>query len=188
MLTSTVLAISSCAPPPPDTAANPAPARDSASSIPAPHAPPRREREPTTAPGSSTESATTASPTAVAEQWLRHYRGASWSDPAPSAWIDRVRPYVSTAMNAENETLRHEPAGADWATFVRLRCTSTVVDIAAIVPPESPGTATAANVQATGSVRTTCAAGPAPAPTELAATTLIVVTTTHGWRVHQRLF
>lgn len=149
---------------------------------------------PRTSPPANAEATTPAdmpgadTPQAVAIHWLSAYRSAAWTDPRPAAWIDRVRPYVTDAMHAHNTTLRDGVAGTDWVTFVRLRCTSTVVDIAAIVPPESPGTATTANVHVSGSVRTNCAAGPAPVPTELAAVTLVVVTTSHGWRVDQRLF
>lgn len=136
---------------------------------------------PTDVPGADT-------PQTVAIRWLSAYHSATWTDPDPSAWIDRVRPYVTDTMHTRNTTLRDGSAGTDWATFVRLRCTSTVVDLAVIVPPESPGTPTTANVHVTGSVRTNCAAGPAPAPTELAAMTLVIVTTSHGWRIDQRLF
>lgn len=149
---------------------------------------------PRTSPPASSEATTPAdvpsadTPQSVASHWLSAYRSAAWTDPGPAAWVDRVRPYVTASMNRRNETLRGQPGGADWATFVRLRCTSTVADVAAIVPPESPGTATAANVQVSGSVHTTCAAGPAPAHTETAAMTLTVVKAPRGWRVDQRLF
>lgn len=136
---------------------------------------------PTDVPGADT-------PPAVAIRWLSAYRSAAWTDSGPTAWIDRVRPYVTDSMHARNTTLREGGAGTDWADFVRLRCASTVDDIAAVVPPESSGTTTAANVQVSGSVHTTCAAGPALAPTEPAAVTLVVARTSHGWRVDQRLF
>jgi hypothetical protein len=116
------------------------------------------------------------------------YRSAAWTDDGPSAWIDRVRPYVTATMNARNEAVRGAGGGADWATFVRRHCTSTVVDTAAVVPPEAPGTTSAANVQVIGIVRTTCSAGDPPYPTEQAAATLLVVKTTQGWRVDERLF
>jgi hypothetical protein len=55
------------------------------------------------------------------------------------------------------------------------------------VPAEAPGTATAANVLVTGTVNTTCPAGAAQ-PGEQATATLVVVTTSNGWRIDQRLF
>jgi hypothetical protein len=75
-------------------------------------------------------------------------------------------------MHTANQTLRDAGSGIDWAEFVRHRCTSTVTDVTA-VPAESPGTDTAANVQVTGTIHTTCTAGTPTAPTEDTSATLI---------------
>ena len=48
-------------------------------------------------------------------------------------------------------------------------------------------TDTAANVQVTGTVHTTCTAGSPPSPTEQVSATLVVVKTDRGWRVDLRL-
>ncbi|MFL6118761.1 hypothetical protein [Actinophytocola sp.] len=123
----------------------------------------------------------------MAIQWLSAYRSATWTDPDPAAWIDRVRPYVTDAMSTRNTALRDGGAGTDWAEFVDQRCESSVSDLAAVIPAEAPGTATVANVLVTGTVSTTCAAGPARSD-EQAAATLVVIKTATGWRVDQRLF
>lgn len=126
-------------------------------------------------------------PLTVATSWLVAYHSASWTDSSPAAWIDRVRPYITDNMHASNETLRAGGGGTDWADYVRQHCTSTVTDTHAVIPPESPGTDTTANIQVTGTIHTTCTAGPARA-TEPASATLVVVKTTTGWRVDHRLF
>jgi hypothetical protein len=182
VITSTVL-ITGCSAPAIDTDEHPMVTGDSGARDHRRHQLPGAQ--PTTPAGPNSP---TGSPETVAKHWLLQYRSAAWTDPGPSAWIDRVRPYVTRSMNITNETLRGKPGGADWTTFVRLHCTSNVIDIAAIVPPESPGTATAANVQVSGTVRTSCAAGTTSAPTEITAMTLVVIATPHGWRVDQRLF
>ena len=147
-----------------------------------------RVTPPLPATTSSATPADTATPEATATRWLMRYRSAAWTDDGPSAWIDRVRPYVSATMNAHNEAVRGAGGGTDWAQFVRRHCASTVVDTAAVVPPESPGTPTAANVLVLGTVRTTCSAGSPASPIEPTTATLLILKTAHGWRVHQRLF
>jgi hypothetical protein len=127
------------------------------------------------------------SPLTAAVGWLVAYHSASWTDATPAAWIDRVRPYVTDALHASNETLRSGGGGTDWADYLRQHCTSTVTDTHAVIPPESPGTDTTANVHVTGTVHTTCTAGSPPSPTEQASATLVVVKTGRGWRVDQRL-
>lgn len=121
-------------------------------------------------------------PPAVTIRWLAAYRTATWTDPGPAAWIDRVRPYVTDAMHTRNTSLHDGNAGIDWADFVDQHCESTVSDLAAVVPAEAPGTATAANVLVTGTVNTTCTAG-AARPVEQATATLVVIATSTGWRV-----
>jgi hypothetical protein len=128
------------------------------------------------------------SPLTPAVRWLVAYHSASWTDGSPAAWIDRVQPYVTDTLNSSDQTLRTGSGGTDWADYVRDHCTSTVTDPQAVVPAESPGTNAAANVQVTGTVRITCSAGAPARPTEQASATLVVVKTTTGWRVDQRLF
>jgi hypothetical protein len=128
------------------------------------------------------------SPLTAAVHWLVAYHSASWTDGSPAAWIDRVQPYVTDTLNNSNETLRTGTGGTDWADYTRDHCTSTVTDAQAVIPPESPGTAIAANVQVTGTVHTTCKAGIPASPTEQTSATLVVVKTAAGWRVNQRLF
>jgi hypothetical protein len=127
------------------------------------------------------------SPLFAAIGWLVAYHSASWTDGSPAAWIDRVRPYVTDPMHTSNETLRTGGGGTDWADYLRQHCTSTVTDTHAVIPPESPGTNTAANVLVTGTIHTTCTAGSSAQPTEQASATLVVVKTSTGWRVDQRL-
>jgi hypothetical protein len=147
---------------------------------------------PPAAPAPST--ATTAipapdpdSPLTAAVGWLVAYHSAKWTDDTPAAWIDRVRPYVTDTMHTSNEPLRSGGGGTDWADYVRHHCTNTVTDTHAVIPPESPGTHTAANVQVTGTIHTTCTAGSPPSPTEQTSATLVVVKTSNGWRVDRRL-
>lgn len=131
-----------------------------------------------------------SSPVDAAKDWLVAYRSISWTDGTPTAWIARVRPYVTATLAAEDEAQYADSGGgADWQAFVAQQCTSTVTDVGAVVPPESPGTAIAVNVQVTGTVRTTCDAGEPENPTEDASTTLVVTRDSDGsWRVTQRLY
>jgi hypothetical protein len=126
-------------------------------------------------------------PQAVAIQWLSAYRSAAWTDPDPAAWIDRVRPYVTDAMHTRNTTLRDGSTGTDWTEFVDQRCETSVSELAAVIPAEAPGTTTAANVLVAGTVNTACADNTTPS-IEPAAATLVVVKTSNGWRVDQRIF
>lgn len=130
----------------------------------------------------------TSTPTATAEGWLATYRSASWTDSAVSAWVDRVRPYVTDAQHARDEQLRDGIGGADWDTFVTGQCTSTVENVGSVIPAESPGTATTANIEVTATVRTTCATGQPTTATENAAATLALIKTSAGWRIDQRVF
>jgi hypothetical protein len=144
------------------------------------------QRGPT--PPATPAPAADGSPVQAAKQWLVAYRSADWTD-TPSTWIDRVRPYVTDAMNTANNTLRNNTAGTDWATFVHNQCTSTVTDVDAVIPPESPGTDAIANVQVTGTITTTCRTGQAATPIEPTAATLVVVRQGDGtWRVDQRIY
>ncbi|MFL6118756.1 hypothetical protein [Actinophytocola sp.] len=126
-------------------------------------------------------------PQAVAIQWLSAYHSATWTDPNPAAWIDRVRPYVTDAMHTRNTSLRDGGAGNDWTDFVSQRCRSNVSDPAAVIPAEAPGNSDTANVLVAGTVTTTCADG-TDSSIEQASATLVVVKTSNGWRVDERLF
>jgi hypothetical protein len=183
LVTGLTLLATSCTNNPTDTAQRPP--------QPAPptiHGPP--SRSPTVAPPASTATpaADTANPTDTAARWLIAYRSATWTDRTPAAWIDRVQPYVTATLHTANQSLRDAGGGTDWAQFIQQRCTSTVTDTTAIIPAESPGTDTAANVVVTGAVHTTCTAGTPTVPAEDASATVIVIKTANGWRVDQRLY
>ncbi|MFJ8815260.1 hypothetical protein [Amycolatopsis thermoflava] len=127
-----------------------------------------------------------ASPTEAAEQWMIHYRARHWQDGSAAAWVDRVRPYVTDAQHARDEQVRDGTAGTDWSEFVNDRCHSTVADVAAVVPPEAPGTPDAVNVLVSATVHTRCTGG---ASVEHAAATLVVVRAPDGsFRVDDRVF
>jgi hypothetical protein len=66
-----------------------------------------------------------------------------------------VRPYVADAMHTHNSTLRDGSAGTDGTDLVDEHCDSSVTELAAVVPAESPGTATTVNVLVTGTMSTT---------------------------------
>lgn len=156
------------------------------------HTPASTSTPPAPAASSPTATATPApgpdSPVSAARNWLVAYHSATWTDASPAAWIDRVQPYVTDTLHASNETLRSGGGGADWTEFVRQHCTNTVTDTDAVIPPESPGTTTTANVQVTGTIHTTCTAGTPLHPTEQVSATLVVIKSPTGWRVDQRLF
>jgi hypothetical protein len=114
----------------------------------------------------------------------------SWTDGTPTAWIERVRPFVTASLDAQDEQQYADAGGgADWQAFVAQQCSSVVTDLGAVIPPESPGTATAVNVQVTGTVHTTCDAGQPENASENALATLVVTQDSDGsWRVSQRLY
>ncbi|HEX5117837.1 MAG TPA: hypothetical protein VFW65_21855 [Pseudonocardiaceae bacterium] len=117
------------------------------------------------------------------------YRGMSWTDGTPTAWIARVRPYVTATLDSQDEQYADAGGGADWQAFVAGQCTSTVTDLGAVIPSESPGTATAVNVEVTGTVHTACDAGQQAMPIGAASATLVVIHLSDGsWRVDQRLY
>jgi hypothetical protein len=123
----------------------------------------------------------------TAKRWLAAYRGARWTD-TPAAWIDRVRPLITDAMHTRNLELRAAGAGHDWRMFVERRCTSTVTDLDAVIPPEAPADTRTVHVQVAGTIRTTCTAARSPIADDPAAATVTMVLTTTGWRVDQRLY
>jgi hypothetical protein len=125
----------------------------------------------------------------AAARWITAYRAMDWRDGTSTAWIDRVQPYVSDAQHAQDEALRDGPTGADWADFVRKQCTSTAHNVDAVIPPESPGTTDATNVQVAATITTTCDAAEPDTPTEQTAATLVVTRAPDGtYRVDRRLF
>ncbi|MGW4591963.1 hypothetical protein ACWEKJ_31985 [Amycolatopsis thermoflava] len=129
-----------------------------------------------------------ASPTEAARQWMIHYRTRHWRDTSEAEWVDRVRPYVTEAQHVRDAQLRDGTTGMDWSVFVEERCHSTVTDVAAVVPPEAPGTADAVNVLVSATVRTGCARS-GSTRTEHAAATLVVIHAPDGsFRVDERVF
>ncbi len=139
----------------------------------------------------------TASPTATGDQsavqagtgWLIAYRQASYQQPA-TAWITRVRPFVTDTLYASYLPLQGRGAGAGWTIFVAGKCRSAVIGAAGIIPPEAPRTATALHIQVSGTLHTTCtpaATGIGIPPTDQPlAATVTVVKTSAGWRVAAR--
>lgn len=127
-------------------------------------------------------------PEAVATHWFIAYRTTSWTDAGPAAWVDRVRPYVTTTMHLRDEALRSGGGGADWDEFAAGRCVTRVSDVAALVPAEAPNTATVVYVELTGSVRTACGRRPPITPEEDAAATLTVTKNPDAWLVDERLY
>lgn len=137
----------------------------------------------------ATAAAGASSPVDVAQRWLAAYRSMSWIDGTPTAWIERVRPYVTATLDAHDEQYADAEGGADWRAVVAGECSSTVTDLGAVIPSESPGTATAVNVEVTGTVHTACDDGQVATPTETASATLVVIHLPDGsWRVDQRLY
>ncbi|MGH3827204.1 MAG: hypothetical protein ACRDQX_08520 [Pseudonocardiaceae bacterium] len=130
-----------------------------------------------------------ADPVTTATAWLRAYRGLQWTDSSPSAWVDRVRPYVGDDLAKEYDRAREGSAGSTWTAFVRDKCTATVSEVGAVIPPEAPRAPDSVYVQVAGTVLTECAAGQPPAPSEPVAATVEVRRSAGGrWVVSRRLF
>lgn len=128
-------------------------------------------------------------PINAAKQWLIGYRSISWTDPKPSAWIDRIRPVITERLAAEYDRLRNGGGGADWNDFVQRRCTSSVANLDGTQPSENPGTAKSVTVLVSGEIKTTCTAGQPPTPTTRFATTLTVINSgSNGWRVDRQVY
>lgn len=183
-LTTAFLLLAGCSPAPAASGAegpNPTSQPSFAISLPNPTSSPPR--------GASPIPAAAASPTAAAEQWLIAYHTLTWTDPGPTAWISHVRPYVTASLAATDDQVSDAGGGADWTSFVSQQCTDTVTDVGAVIPPEAPGTASAVNVQVTGTVLTVCDAGTPPDPRTSVSATLVMVPGPAGtWLVNQRLF
>lgn len=155
---------------------------------PAPSTVPPVKNTPSTAEYPASTALPLFTPEAIAELWFTAYRTTSWTDSGPAAWIDRVRPYVTTTMHQRDTALRDGGSGTDWTGFVTGHCVTNVYDVHAVVPTEAPNTATVAYVHVIGSVRTRCSRKPASVPDEEASATLAVSNTPDGWRVDDRLY
>jgi hypothetical protein len=127
-------------------------------------------------------------PVATATAWLRAYRAISWTDPAPSSWVDRVRPYIGTELAADYERDRAGSVGAGWAPFVAGKCTSTVRDVGGVIPPEAPRAPDSVYAQVSGTVVTQCATGTPPPDEPVAATVEVRRGADGRWVVQRRLF
>ena len=130
--------------------------------------------------------AASMTPVAVATGWLVAYRQASWTQPV-TAWIARVRPYVTDKLYRSYLPLVGKGGGADWRAFVAGKCTATPGQVGGVVPPEAPHSANQVFVQVGGTLHTTCTAGPPP-PDEPLAATLTLLHTPAGWRVDARQY
>jgi hypothetical protein len=120
----------------------------------------------------------------VAKAWLIGYRQAAWTQPA-TAWIPRVKPDVTDRLYRSYLPLVGRGGGAEWTRFVAGKCTSTVTDTGAVIPPEAPHTPSMVHVQVAGLLHSACTTGTPPADEPLAAT-LTVIATAAGWRVDAR--
>lgn len=124
----------------------------------------------------------------MATKWFVAYHSMRWTDTSPADWIDRVRPYVSARLHERDETLRHGARGAEWTEFVAGRCTTTMTDVDAVIPPEAPRTASTVYVHVIGTSRTACATADPVPPPSVEAATLMLIETPNGWRVDERLY
>ncbi len=120
----------------------------------------------------------------VAKAWLIGYRQATWTQPA-TAWISRVKPDVTDRLYRSYLPLVGRGGGAEWTRFVAGKCTSTVTDTGAVIPPEAPHTPSMVHVQVAGLLHSACTTGTPPADEPLAATLTVIATAT-GWRVDAR--
>lgn len=142
-----------------------------------------------TAPAPPPPAAPITDPVAAAKQWLISYRSLTWTDPKPSAWIDRIRPAITDRLAADYDQLRTGSGGADWTTFVQRRCTSEVKDVDGTKPSENPGTDVSATILVSGQVTTTCTAGEPTTPsTKFSATLTVVKGTDGGWWVDRQVY
>jgi len=120
----------------------------------------------------------------VAKAWLIGYRQAAWTQPV-TAWIPRVKPDVTDRLYRSYLPLVGRGGGAEWTRFVAGKCTSTVTDTGAVIPPEAPHTPSMVHVQVAGLLHSACTTGTPPADEPLAATLAVIATAT-GWRVDAR--
>lgn len=124
-----------------------------------------------------------------AKRWLQAYRTISYTDPAPTAWIDRALPLSTERLGRELTRLRGGSPGADWTTFVTRKCRTTIEDVEGTIPDEAPHTAAAAYVQLSGVAVTRCTSSRSRTMREDIALTVGVQRGPDGtWRVDRRLF
>lgn len=139
-------------------------------------------------PGTPAAARAGTDPEHAAEEWLRAYHTVIYTDPAPAAWTDRVRPAVTGELAQQILGLNGASGGAEWADFVAQRCQSSTRDVDAIVPAEAPRSPNSAFVQVSGNVVTTCV-GNTPEQVEQVVATVEVERGGDGlWRVAKRLF
>lgn len=154
------------------------------SSMPAPAEPSAQVIQP-----SAAVPAAASDPVVTAVAWLHAYRTLRFDDPAPTAWIDHVRPVVTDDLAATYEQYRAGGVGGDWAEFVARSCVSTVTDAGGVIPEEAPRTRSEVSVQVAGTLRTRCSDLEGERPDEALAATLTLALGDDGlWRVEQRLF
>ncbi|GCD96956.1 hypothetical protein EHYA_04643 [Embleya hyalina] len=123
-------------------------------------------------------------PIAAAREWLVRYRSVSWTDSAPSAWVDRIRPVVTDRLAAEYEPFRQGGA-ARWSDFVERRCATTAEEVDGTVPREAPATESAVSVLVNGRVVTRCERRK-DVVEEFSAVVEVVRAPDGVWRVDQR--
>ncbi|WP_143510614.1 hypothetical protein [Pseudonocardia sp. Ae717_Ps2] len=129
-------------------------------------------------------------PLTTARRWLKASRSVNFTDPRPVTWTERVAPVLTGAAAQDNTATAQAPAtGAGWEQLVANRCSTTVSEIGAVIPPEAPRTDRQVYVQVTGAVRTGCEGDGLVAPPEHAAATLALAFGPDGlWRVSERLY
>lgn len=148
---------------------------------------------PPAADSQSTESGSQAVPAPEsiegAKRWLQAYRTISYTDPAPTAWIDRALPLSTERLGRELSRLRGGSPGADWTTFVTRKCRTTIENVEGTIPDEAPHTADAAYVQLSAAAVTRCSSSRSRTMREDIALTVGVQRGPDGtWRVDRRLF
>lgn len=129
-------------------------------------------------------------PLDTAQLWLEMSRTASYADPGPASWTERVAPLLTGPAAAENSRIAESGAsGAGWELIVEGRCSTSVGDVGAVIPAEAPRTEQQVYVQVTGTVVTGCAGpdGP-PIPVERTSATLELVLDDGRWLVNDRLY
>lgn len=153
---------------------------------PSPPPPPVRlpHPSPTITSAAAPQVVANAAAESVAKAWLIGYRQATWTQPV-TAWIPRVKPDVTDRLYRSYLPLVGRGGGAEWTRFVAGKCTSTVTDTGAVIPPEAPHTPTMVHVQVAGLLHSACTTGTPPADEPLAATLTVIATAT-GWRVDAR--
>lgn len=142
---------------------------------------------PSTPTGPAASTGGTDTPTTIAVAWLVAYRQTDYTRPA-TAWIAAVAPYVTPDMDRANQRLAttNTDGGAAWHDYVQHHCRTTVLQPAAIIPPEAPHTHDLVHVQVSATLSTTCD-HPTTAPVdENVAVTLAVARTPIGWRIDRR--